>query len=417
MEHSTRSAYNVASFATSVQAEIRRLNAQVDLFWSAELELLKRYGLQDEMDVLDCGCGPGRLLELLKGQMPGLRLTGMEMDPLLVEAAGILVAERRLDRCRIVQGTAEQPGLPEASFDFIILRLVLEHVPDPLIALQNLGRLLRPGGRLVAIDNDFEFHLQTWPPVPQLDRLYEAYCSSRKNDGGDPYIGRQLPQLLTQAGLKVIGYEIEVAHNAVLGDNPFLRAEGAGIPVQLVRTGFLDEKTLEEMTHSWREMLADPDHSIVRPLFTAIGERSAKAEKSSLDRRSTEQKTGARPIAALTDSQTKMVSALGEILAILLTFVTEVLEAKLEELGIKLVGPGDMLADLGMDSLAALDLQEKIKDYIGIEIPIRILLANISIASLANEVEKEATKRGFKIGAMDTLDGQKDPVRWEEGQI
>lgn len=91
------------------------------------------------MDVLDCGCGPGRLIELLKERMPELRCTGLEMDPLLVEAASLHMAERGLKGCRVVQGTAEQPGLEVASFDFIILRLVLEHVLDPLLALRSLS--------------------------------------------------------------------------------------------------------------------------------------------------------------------------------------------------------------------------------------------------------------------------------------
>jgi ubiquinone/menaquinone biosynthesis C-methylase UbiE/acyl carrier protein len=409
--------YNVASFATSTQAEIRRLNAQVDLFWTTEFTLLQRYGLSDGMDILDCGCGPGRLIELLKGRLPKLRCTGLEMDPLLVEAASALIVKRGLEACRIVQGTAEQPGLDEASFDFIILRLVLEHVPDPVLALGSLSRLLRLGGRLVIISNDFEFHLQTWPPVPQLDRLYEAYRSSRRRDGGDPCIGRKLPRLLTQADLHVVGYEVEVAHNAVLGDKPFLKAEGAGIPAQLVQSGFLDGKTLEEMTRSWRSMLAEPNHSIVRPLFVCIGKRTAETEQLLSGNIPVKEKMKAPATGKLTVSQAEIAEKPGEYLTLIFSLVAQVLEEKLQTLGKKIVEPEDLLADLGMDSLAALDLQEKIIDCTGVEITLEKLLENMSVINLAKYVEEESARKGLKVKTSNIPREEQESVRWEEGEI
>ena len=264
--------YHVSSFSANTQAEIRRLDAQVDLFWTSEHQLLVRYGLKDGMNYLDCGCGPGRLIERLKESFPALQCTGLEMDPLLVEAATMKLRERGFSDCRMIEGTAEHPNLPEQSFDFITMRLVLEHVPDPVAALQSLRRLLRPGGRLFIISNDFENHTRTWPPVPELDQLYEAYCASRRKDHGDPCIGRRVPRLLTAAGFSVVAQEIEVAHNAIVGDDAFLKAEGVGIPAQLVNSGFLDQSVFEKMIGSWKTMLAHPDHCITRQLCVTVGE-------------------------------------------------------------------------------------------------------------------------------------------------
>jgi hypothetical protein len=52
---STTGSYHVAEFAANLPAEIRRLDAQVDLFWRTEKPLLMRFGLSDAMAVLDCG--------------------------------------------------------------------------------------------------------------------------------------------------------------------------------------------------------------------------------------------------------------------------------------------------------------------------------------------------------------------------
>lgn len=275
--------YHVSSFSANMQAEIRRLDAQVDLFWRTEKELLLKHGLRDGIDYLDCGCGPGRLIELVKSTFPTARCSGVEMDPILVDAANAKMQERGLFDCRITQGTAESPGLPAESYDFITMRLVLEHIPDPVAALQSLRGLLRPGGRIFIISNDFEYHTRTWPPVPELDRLYEAYCASRRKDHGDPCIGRRVPRLLKLAGFGHVAQEIELAHNAILGDEPFLKAEGVGIPAQLVSSGFLEQSVFESMIRSWKTMLAHPDHAIMRQLFIAVGERTTIEPGSTSD--------------------------------------------------------------------------------------------------------------------------------------
>ena len=272
MNRSEEGSYHVASFSANTQAEIRRLDAQVDLFWPTESDLIFRYGLKDGMDYLDCGTGPGRLLERLKDHFPSLKCTGLEMDPILVEAANLKVKNRGFADCRVIQGTAEETGLPDNSFDFITMRLVLEHVPDPVLALDSLRKLLRPGGRILIISNDFENHTRTWPPVHELSDLYEAYRANRQQDQGDPCIGRRVPKLLASAGYAVIAQEIEVAHNAITGDEAFFKAEGVGIPAQLVKDGFLEQDVFESMIQSWKEMLAHPDHCITRQLCVAIGE-------------------------------------------------------------------------------------------------------------------------------------------------
>lgn len=383
-------------------AEIRRLNAQVDLFWDTELPLLQRYGLRDGMDVLDCGCGPGRLIALLKGAMPNLRCTGLEMDPRLVDAAGLMISEHGLTGCRVVQGTVEQPGLEASSFDMIILRLVLEHVLDPVLALGSVRRLLRPAGKLVVISNDFDFHLRTWPHVPQLDMLYDAYRRSRRKDGGDPCIGRKLPHLFSLAELSVSGFEIEVAHNAIVGDQAFLRAEGAGIPARLVKDGFLDEVTLDAMTHSWKDMLSCPDHSIMRPLFVCAGRR---AEGVSGDG----QKASASVQRTVHADGNGSDGDANSTLATLLSHVGKVLDGKS-------AGPDDRLADLGVDSLAAMDLQEAIKGSCGVELSITKLLENRSIISLAQEIEGELARQGGRpVSGVATNEAQS--VQWEEGTI
>lgn len=375
--------YRVSSFSANMRAEIRRLDGQVDLFWRSERELLVRHGLRDGMDCLDCGCGPGRLIELLKDAFPTLRCTGLEMDPILVAAATGKLRERGFADCRVIEGTAESPGLPERSLDFITMRLVLEHVPDPLAALESLRRLLRPGGRLFIISNDFEYHTRTWPPVPELDQLYEAYCASRRKDHGDPCIGRRVPRLLAGAGLSVVAQEIEVAHNAIVGDEALLKAEGVGIPAQLVSSGFLEPSVFEAMLRSWKAMLAHPDHCITRQLSIAVGERRpASVSVAAGAVAATPEATATEP----TESEATEIhppgTELEQKLAVLWCDAM-----KLERVSIR-----SNFFDLGGDSLMLEQVHTELREKLGFEEPITILFQYPTIETLAEYLTERSSR-------------------------
>src|SRR5688572_10312162 len=95
--------YDISRFAVDTEGEIQRLNAQVDLFWSQELDLYQRLGLEDGMSVLDCGCGPGYLLGKLLVLFPSLECTGVDIDSQLVEVAKRFAAAKARNRCTILQ--------------------------------------------------------------------------------------------------------------------------------------------------------------------------------------------------------------------------------------------------------------------------------------------------------------------------
>lgn len=97
--------------------------------------------------VLDVGCGAGITAQLIKEKYPGVRVVGLEVDPLL---AGL--AAERLDAL-VVEG-AQSPGalsrLAELGpYDLIICADVLEHLQEPWDVLRGLAGLLSPGGHLI----------------------------------------------------------------------------------------------------------------------------------------------------------------------------------------------------------------------------------------------------------------------------
>ena len=176
--------YRAHKISTNVGAEIKRLKAQVELFWEKEIKVYRDFGLTDGMKVLECGSGPGYVMEKIISTFPNTHVTGVETDPYLVETAKKRFNEKAVDRYEVVQQSIMDIEFPDNSFDFAVTRLVLEHLPDPIGAIKEVYRVLKPGGKAVFIDNDFEMHLKTFPNIPELSVLYDAYCKARISEGG-----------------------------------------------------------------------------------------------------------------------------------------------------------------------------------------------------------------------------------------
>ncbi len=104
--------------------------------------------------VLDVGTGPGQLLEAL-AEAAGRSGTAVGTDPSPAMAA--MARERCGDRAVVHQGGVDGPGsLPDGPFDALTCTQVMEYVPDVPAALREFARVLRPGGRVLVLDTDWD---------------------------------------------------------------------------------------------------------------------------------------------------------------------------------------------------------------------------------------------------------------------
>jgi SAM-dependent methyltransferase len=90
--------------------------------------------------------------------------------------------------------------LGDNEFDLIHARLLLTHVEAP-VAVENMVTALRPGGALFLAEPDFGTVGLVNRPVKELERFWEALGKAMIGPGGDPYVGRKLPELLKTASL------------------------------------------------------------------------------------------------------------------------------------------------------------------------------------------------------------------------
>lgn len=100
--------------------------------------------------VLDCGVGTGAFaLELARVWGRPLELTAVDISPAMVDAA-----RRRFRHAgiagRVIQADVSVLPFADASFDIVLAAHVLEHLPEPVTALAEMRRVLRPGGWAIA---------------------------------------------------------------------------------------------------------------------------------------------------------------------------------------------------------------------------------------------------------------------------
>lgn len=92
---------------------------------------------------LEIGCGAGYLMRTLSRL--GWQVDGVEWDEEAVAVA------RRVSGCQVWVGDFRTVPLAKGHYDLVVLNHVYEHLPDPGNALEHLGSLLTPRGRLVLI--------------------------------------------------------------------------------------------------------------------------------------------------------------------------------------------------------------------------------------------------------------------------
>lgn len=272
-----KGSYQLKSFTEDQNAEVLRLKAQVELFFSKEFETYQKLGLKDGMDIIECGSGPGYLMLNITRNLPNCNAYALEIDPFLFEVLQSNSIQEGKQVYKPMQGSIYEIDLPDNCVDFVVTRLVIEHLQEPMDAFKELRRILRPDGILVIVSNDFDYHVITFPPVPELNDMFDAYNRSRFSEGGNPVIGRQLPLYLNKIGFSNIDINTIVAHSTKVGDKAMLEAENVNISRSLVKEGFLNPDTLESMLQGWYNMLNHPEHVIMRQLFIISGTKDTGA--------------------------------------------------------------------------------------------------------------------------------------------
>lgn len=125
-------------------------------FWARQVEpaqerLLEMAALQPGERVLDVACGPGLVtFPAAEAVGPEGEVVGADISETMVETASREAEARTLGNTEFVRTDAESLDFPDGSFDAVLCSLGLMYAPEPRVAVEEMHRVLRPGGRAVA---------------------------------------------------------------------------------------------------------------------------------------------------------------------------------------------------------------------------------------------------------------------------
>ena len=176
-------------------AERDRLNSITQLYDPGTLEACRRIGVGAGWRCLDAGAGTGSVAEALSAIVgPAGTVTALDADTRFLEP----LASEQL---QVTRADLIADELPDAAYDLVHARLVLEHLTTRDAVLGKLVAATAPGGWLLIEDFDWATALMVDPPSSLHDKVAAAIRDVFTGHGYDSAYGRSLPRRLRAAGL------------------------------------------------------------------------------------------------------------------------------------------------------------------------------------------------------------------------
>jgi len=229
--------------------------------------------LKPGMSILDAGCGPGSItLGLAQAVAPG-QVIGVDIEAAQVERAAAAAAAHHIDNVRFEVGSAYDLPVADGSLDAVFAHAVVVHLEEPLRALREYRRVLKPGGVAAVREYDTaSFFFE--PPTLELEALVSLV---------DRYWTRNLPHvrnlrtLLAEAGFaetEALAWtrfwgSRETIPKLVSAFEGLLRS--ADLQQTALEHGWADAEALESMLKELGTWAQRPDAFCAHMAFAALG--------------------------------------------------------------------------------------------------------------------------------------------------
>ena len=180
----------------SSEREQERLMAMLESFGQKRLLSIVRPGDR----ILDVGCGPGAVSAALATTVgPTGSVLGIDLQESQLERARRYVSDHGLQNVTFEVGDAIDLAFDDESFDLVYAKLLVMHLPDPLVGLREMMRVLRLGGTLFLYELDAASAVY-WPENTPAHRGWELTMEAMRRRGSDPEAGRKVYSYLRQLG-------------------------------------------------------------------------------------------------------------------------------------------------------------------------------------------------------------------------
>jgi len=147
--------------------------------------------------LLDCGCGPGSLTVGFAEKLAPGQVIGIDREPDQFKSAIDYAAKHNLGNLHFETGDVYALPFEDSSFDIVFCSAVLGSVGKPLLVVQEMTRVLKPGGVIAIKEFDHGGDI-IYPQTPLLTQSIDLYQRARTEHGHEQRGGRRLREWLTR---------------------------------------------------------------------------------------------------------------------------------------------------------------------------------------------------------------------------
>lgn len=167
--------------------------------------------------ILEVGSGLGILVQDCALRYRNARVYGIEYSP------AQLARTPKADCLYFTRADAHKLPFASGTFHVVYCRYVLEHVARPVEVLKEMHRVLRPGGRALAQENNILMNVFD-PDCPAFDHVWGQFAVLQRQLGGDALIGKRLFRYFRAAGFERIelSYQPEIHYSGTPGFRPWV---------------------------------------------------------------------------------------------------------------------------------------------------------------------------------------------------
>ena len=228
--------------------------------------------LKRGMSVIDCGSGTGTIAVSLAGVVAPGKVEGIELNSEQARKATANALSAGVRNVRFQQGSVYELPFADNTFDAALAHTVLQHLADPVKALREMHRVLKPGGVVGVREEDWDAWIR-YPDHPIVNEAMRIYRAVWERNGGHPAGAKMHRRWLREAGFarseagagayfwpaKEI---IELSPGLIL-DPQYVEAAA--------RYGLADRAKLESHVAAIQKLAADPDFFCAVLMCHAIG--------------------------------------------------------------------------------------------------------------------------------------------------
>ena len=232
--------------------------------------------LRSNMNLLDCGCGPGAItIDFSKIVAPGI-VTGIDIDESQVKIARKQANDSRINNVAFRNADIYELPFNNDSFDAAFAHTTLQHLSDPVKSLREIYRVLKPGAVIGIRDDDVGSFIFA-PTNSLMEEGVKIFKKVWKHNGGDPHFGRLHRQSLRAAGF----VKVECFASCLCCGTPEAAEEHSKFIIamasapsfrnQAIAMNLCDKQMLDDLINEWSKWGKHPDSFLAVTFCEAIG--------------------------------------------------------------------------------------------------------------------------------------------------